>query len=149
MFAIKSLARLGVLCCAWPLLAASSAGTPAWVSFVDPHVANGARYRVLEGKLDTPGKIVYELELPAEFDFPAHFHDTKESLTVLAGAVWLGGMDGQPLDRTAGRKFGAASTHVLPARTPHWGYTRSQRALVRIRTTGPYSLHWVDDRHVP
>src|SRR5690348_14724103 len=120
MFAIKSLARVGVLCCAWSLIAASSTGTHSWVPFVDPHVADGARYHVLAGKLDAPGTIVYELALPAHFDFPPHFHDTQESLTVLAGTVWLGGMNGEPLDRTAGRKFGAGSTHVLPARTPHW-----------------------------
>lgn len=116
-----------------------------WIPVKLPHLEPGARMSITEGDLAKPGPVVFYLYLPANYTFPAHFHDTAEELRILSGVVYLGGMDGHPFDRAAGKAHGAGSVHQLPPHTPHWAFTNTDSVVLEVRTTGPYSIHWMEN----
>lgn len=105
----------------------------------------GSRVATLAGDPKTGMHHAYLL-LPKGARVPPHWHSAEEWVTVVEGIVMFG--QGENVDEKAARLFGPGSFLRIPARTPHYAYTKEQTILSQTRA-GAADFHWVHPEDDP
>ena len=105
----------------------------------------GSRVATLAGDPKTGMHHTYLL-LPKGARVPPHWHSAEEWVTVVEGTVLFG--QGETFDEKAGRLFGPGSFLRIPARAPHYAWTKEQTILSQTRT-GAVDFHWVHPEDDP
>jgi hypothetical protein len=77
-----------------------------------PSLPPGAKFVVIEGKLNEPGPFTFRVKFPPNFEIPAHFHPAIEYVTVLSGTFNIG--EGDKLDRSKTRAVPTGGFRSLP-----------------------------------
>lgn len=122
--------------------------TPAaelkWVDA--PPSLPGAKIAVLEGDPKKKGPFTVRFKFPADFKAPPHWHPSTERVTVLSGAVYLG--LGDTFDTAKGQALSAGSYGVVPAKTPHYGWTKEE-TIIQLQGTGPWAITYINPADDP
>ena len=86
------------------------------------------------------------LQMPANYDIPAHWHSMTERVTVLSGALNVG--MGDRIDRQASQKLAPGGFVSLPATMRHFAWTTSP-TVVQINLEGPFDIFYVNPADDP
>lgn len=105
----------------------------------------GSKVATLAGDPKTGMHHTYLL-LPKGARVPPHWHSAEEWVTVVEGTVLFG--QGENVDEKTARLFGPGSFLRIPARTPHYAWTKEQTILSQTRT-GAVDFHWVHPEDDP
>jgi hypothetical protein len=116
-----------------------------WKPWESPLKVPGSTIAVLKGDFDKQGQLVFLNYMPAHFRIPAHWHDTDEDIVVVAGSLYMGGADGRPMGQANGMLFRNGDRHLNSAKTVHWLVTTNEPAIIKIRTSGPFRTHWLEN----
>ena len=140
---------LGLTLAAGPAFAQSHVLVPAdaiqWAP-APPALPAGAQIAVLEGDPSAKGPVTMRLQMPANYDIPAHWHSMTERVTVLSGALNVG--MGDRLDRQASQKLAPGGFVSLPATMRHFAWTTSP-TVVQINLEGPFDIFYVNPADDP
>jgi len=140
---------LGLTLAAGPAFAQSHVLVPAdaiqWAP-APPALPAGAQIAVLEGDPSAKGPVTMRLQMPANYDIPAHWHSMAERVTVLSGALNVG--MGDRLDRQASQKLAPGGFVSLPATMRHFAWTTSP-TVVQINLEGPFDIFYVNPADDP
>jgi anti-sigma factor ChrR (cupin superfamily) len=90
---------------------------------------------VLYGDPSKGGFYVVRLKLPANWAFPAHYHTSRENVTVISGTFYAG--LGNKLDKDKVMAYPAGSFVSLPPKLAHYALTRSSPAVIQLEGSGP------------
>jgi quercetin dioxygenase-like cupin family protein len=112
-----------------------------WLDLPVPQRPAGAKFAMIEGDFAKPGAIRFRFYLPAHYDFPAHYHDTDEEVTVVSGQLNL--RMGHSSHPESERLLGVGAVERMAAGVVHSVVTTDDAALVEVRTSGPYKIYWV------
>jgi quercetin dioxygenase-like cupin family protein len=111
-----------------------------------PALPKGASGVVLSGNPAEAGPFTLRLKLPAGYKIPPHRHPVAEHQTILEGTYSVG--VGERFDETALHAMRPGSFAVMPAQTPHFGYTRDG-AVIQVHGIGPFTLIYVNPADDP
>ena len=111
-----------------------------------PVLPAGAQIAVLEGNPSEKGPITLRLQLPANYEIPAHWHSMAERVTVLSGAFNVG--MGDKLDRGASQTLEPGGFVSLPATMRHFAWTAAP-TVVQINLEGPFDIFYVNPADNP
>ncbi len=81
------------------------------------------------------------LRLPPGTRIPPHWHSFDEYVTVVEGTILFG--QGERVDSNAARLFGPGAFIHIPAKVPHYAWSKSQVILSQTRA-GAADFHWVN-----
>jgi anti-sigma factor ChrR (cupin superfamily) len=105
---------LGAMSLAAPSVYAQSGGhpegahrmlSPGDLKWVDvPSLPPGAKLAVIEGPLNEAVPFTFRLQLPANYQIPAHWHAAVERVTVISGTLNMGVGDKLERSKTKPRK---------------------------------------------
>jgi hypothetical protein len=147
-FTVASFA-LGLALAAAPAFAQSHLVVPAekvqWGP-APPVLPPGAQIAVLEGNPSEKGAVTLRLKLPANYQFPAHWHSMDERVTVLSGSFHVG--MGDKLDRSASETLAPGGFVSLPAKMHHFAWS-SAPTVVQINLEGPFDIFYVNPADNP
>lgn len=102
----------------------------------------GVQMVVLDGDPKKEGPFTIRLKMPAGYRIPPHTHPAAaERITVISGTVHLG--IGPRFEETTGRELKAGDFAVIPARVPHFAWTRGE-AVLQIHSEGPFQRDFVE-----
>jgi len=90
---------------------------------------------VLYGDPSKSDFYVVRLKLPANWTFPVHYHPARENVTVISGTLYAG--LGTKMDKSKAAAYPAGSFISLPAKLPHFAFTKSQPTVIQLEGTGP------------
>jgi uncharacterized RmlC-like cupin family protein len=90
--------------------------------------------------------VTLRLKLPANYEFPAHWHSMDERVTVLSGSLHVG--MGDKLDRTASETLAPGGFVSLPAKMHHFAWS-SAPTVVQINLEGPFDIFYVNPADNP
>ncbi len=93
------------------------------------------------GDPDQPGMFIQWMRLPPGMKTPAHWHRGDETITVLSGSIFMA--SGDKPDETAGVEIKAGGFAVMPALSPHYGWSKSG-AVIQVQGVGPFSMNWIE-----
>jgi hypothetical protein len=111
-----------------------------------PVLPPGAQIAVLEGNPSEKGAVTLRLKLPANYEFPAHWHSMDERVTVLSGSLHVG--MGDKLDRSASETLAPGGFVSLPAKMHHFAWS-SAPTVVQINLEGPFDIFYVNPADNP
>ena len=111
-----------------------------------PVLPPGAQIAVLEGNPSEKGAVTLRLKLPANYQFPAHWHSMDERVTVLSGSLHVG--MGDKLDRGASETLAPGGFVSLPAKMHHYAWS-SAPTVVQINLEGPFDIFYVNPADNP
>jgi hypothetical protein len=122
--------------------------TPAAIKWGPlPDAPPGAMLAVLSGD---PGKAgsayVMRIKTPDGYKIPPHWHPKPERITVIQGVLGLA--MGRKYDENALRDFPAGSYAEMPARAPHFGFSRGE-TVVQVHGVGPFQIVYVNPADKP
>ena len=121
--------------------------TPGELKWVDiPSLPPGAKLAVIEGPLNQPGPITFQLKLPANYQIPAHWHPAIEHVTVISGTFNMG--TGDKLDRAKTKALTAGSVAIMQPKTNHYGWTKDE-TIVQVHGMGPWGVTYVNPADDP
>jgi pimeloyl-ACP methyl ester carboxylesterase len=101
----------------------------------------GIRTVLLYGDPARPGPYAFEIHVPANTVIAAHEHRDDRAATVISGA-WYFGYGDNPAEASV-RPLTAGGFYTEPAEAPHFAFTRSEPAVVRLTGTGPSDTTYV------
>lgn len=121
---------------------------PAAVKWGDAPASlpKGAKLAVLYGDPGKEGPIVIRIKTPAGYKIPPHWHTQAESLTVISGALYLGG--GDKMDTSQAHALKAGGFHYLPAKAHHYAFSKVP-TVVQINGMGPLDINYLDPKDDP
>jgi quercetin dioxygenase-like cupin family protein len=108
--------------------------TPEEIKWVDNPMRPGAKMAVIEGDPKQAGPVTMQFKFPADFKIPPHWHPVTERFVVLSGSLYEG--VGEEADIAKAKLLKAGSAGVMPAKTPHYVFTKEE-AVLQVFTTGP------------
>ncbi|NEX61517.1 cupin domain-containing protein [Noviherbaspirillum galbum] len=111
-----------------------------------PSLPKGAKIAVLSGDPGKEGPMVIRLRAPAGYRIPPHWHTQSEYLTIISGALTIGGGDNVKKDGEHVMKAGAF--HYLPGKAHHYAYAK-EATVVQVQGTGPFDINYVNDADDP
>jgi hypothetical protein len=111
-----------------------------------PFLPPGAQISVLEGNPAEKGAVTLRLQFPANYSIPPHWHSMTERVTVLSGALHVGG--GDTLDRRASQTLAPGGFVSLPARMHHYAWA-SAPTVVQVSLEGPFDIFYVNPADDP
>lgn len=111
-----------------------------------PTLPKGAKLAVLAGDPSKPGPFVMRLMMPASFKIPPHWHSAAESVTVIAGTLYLG--MGDTLDMKTANELKTGGFHSIPAMVHHYAFTK-KGAVVQIHGEGPFNITYINPADNP
>ncbi|UFS71663.1 cupin domain-containing protein [Geomonas sp. RF6] len=130
-----------------PLSAAEEAEHPVFINADEmkwdsapPGLPAGAKATVVYGDPHKPGPFVVRLMTPAGYKIMPHWHTRAENLTVISGALYLGG--GDSFDYSKAHALKPGGYHYLPARMHHFAFT-DMPTVVQIHGEGPFDINYV------
>ncbi len=107
----------------------------------------GAQMVVLDGDPKNAGPFTIRLKMPAGYRIPPHTHPAAaERITVISGTVHLG--FGPRFEESTGRELKAGDFAVIPARVPHFAWSRGE-AVLQIHSEGPFQRDFVEATATP
>lgn len=80
---------------------------------------------------------VFYLKFPAGVARPPHYHSYDECVTVLSGTLHFG--QGETFDESKAVAVAAGGTIVVPARSPHWVFTKDA-TFFTVTQNGPRDI---------
>ena len=148
MKTILLMAAVVVLGAATPAQDAPVLVSPDDVKFVDgpPSLPPGAKSALIFGDPKNAGPFVIRVKFPANYKIPPHFHPDTETVTVLSGAFHAS--MGDTFDASKGKAMPAGSFLALPAKTPHFAFTKDE-TVVQVSAHGPWALNYVNPADDP
>jgi quercetin dioxygenase-like cupin family protein len=111
-----------------------------------PKLPAGAQLAVIQGDPGAEGPYVMRVKFPAGYKVQAHWHPTRENVTVLSGAIHVGA--GDQLDEAKGTKVSAGGFISLPALMHHFAWT-TEATEIQLHGDGPFALFYVDPANDP
>ena len=122
--------------------------TPDDVKWVDapPSLPPGAKVAAIFGDSKKEGPFTMRAKLPANYKVPPHFHPDTETVTVLSGAFYAS--MGDVFDAAKGKAMPVGSFLALPAKTPHFAYTKEE-TVIQVSAHGPWTLNYVNPADDP
>ena len=126
-----------ILAAALSSVALAASGPTVVISGQEHWAAQPGNYSmaVLYGDPSKSGHYVIRLKIPANWTFPAHYHPGRENVTVISGTFYAG--LGTKLNKNAATAYPAGSFVSLPAKLPHYAFTKSDPAVIQIEGDGP------------
>lgn len=106
-----------------------------------PVLPKGAKMTVLLGDPGKEGPFVARLMMPANYKIAPHWHSRDEDLTIISGMFYLS--EGDKLDMHHAHAMKAGGFHHLPAKTPHFAYSKAP-AVVQINGQGPFDITYIN-----
>lgn len=111
-----------------------------------PSLPAGAKSALIFGDPSKAGPFVLRAKLPANYKIPPHFHPDTETVTVLSGTFYAS--MGDTFDAAKCKGMGAGSFLALPAKSPHFVYTKEE-TVIQVSAHGPWSLTYVNPADDP
>jgi len=111
-----------------------------------PMLPKGAQLAVLSGNPTQSGRFIVRLKMPTDYEIPAHYHPTPETVTVLSGSLHAG--MGDKLDRKASQGYDPEGLIVVPAQMHHFAWVATP-TVIQIEGEGPFILDYVDASNDP
>ncbi len=111
-----------------------------------PAPMTNARMAVLEGNPEARGPYTIMLETQGDFRLEPHTHPTAERGVILSGALHMG--TGDTFDKKATTKYGAGSYFMVPARAPHFSWSRG-KTVALIMGNGPRKTNLLQTASAP
>lgn len=105
----------------WQPYAALGPGVERALLFGDPS-REGARFTL-------------RLKVPADHEIQPQWHPVDESITVIAGTLYLG--IGDKFDRNTAHELPAGSIAFVPKKVPHFAFTKSE-TITEVHGIGPF-----------
>ena len=140
-----------VLVVALPLLVAGAAAqaktAPAALKWgpAPPSLPSGAQMAVVSGDPGKAGMFVVELQMPANYAVPPHFHPTDETVKVLSGKVHYGMNDKL---MTSATTLTAGNAVTMKAKMHHWVHAPGA-ATLQVSGMGPFAITYVNPKDDP
>jgi quercetin dioxygenase-like cupin family protein len=106
-----------------------------------PSLPPGAKLAVIEGPLNEAVPFTMRIQLPANYQIPAHWHPAIEHVTVISGTVNMG--LGDKLDRSKTKALSGGSVAIMQPKTHHFLWT-DQAAVVQVHGVGPWGINYVN-----
>lgn len=106
----------------------------------------GAQLAVVFGDPGAEGAYAMRVKFPAGYKIPAHWHPTRENVTVLSGVLYVGA--GDKLDEAMGTKLTAGGFASLPPLMHHYAWT-GEATEIQVNGMGPFALIYVDPADDP
>ena len=148
-----SLAMLLSIGLAGPAQAQATSDSQTFINLHDlkwgaapPSLPKGARIAVLQGDPGKSGPFVLRLEVPPKYKVPPHWHSQDESLTVLAGALYLG--MGDKFEMGKAYVLNPGGFHFLPGKAHHYAYAK-RRTVIQVNGNGPFDVTYIDPNDDP
>jgi anti-sigma factor ChrR (cupin superfamily) len=121
-----------------------SPGDLKWVDV--PSLPPGAKLAVIEGPLNEAVPFTFRLQLPANYQIPAHWHAAVERVTVISGTLNMGA--GDKLERSKTKPLSPGSMAIMQPKTNHFVWTKEE-AVVQLNGTGPWGITYVNPADDP
>jgi quercetin dioxygenase-like cupin family protein len=121
---------------------------PADVTWVEgsPALPPGSKMAVIQGDPKKEGRFTLRAKLPADYKVMPHFHPDVETVTVLSGTFYAS--MGDTFDASKTKAMPAGSFLALPAKSPHFVYTKEE-TIIQVSATGPWTLTYVNPADDP
>jgi hypothetical protein len=121
--------------------------TPGDLKWADvPSLPTGAKLAVIEGPLNEAVPFTMRIQLPANYQIPAHWHPAIEHVTVISGTVNMG--MGDKFDRSKTKALSGGSVAIMQPKTNHFLWT-DQAAVVQVHGVGPWAINYVNPADDP
>lgn len=120
---------------------------PDTLKWGQPPTLPGAHLAIVQGDPAKEGPFVYRIKVPMNYKVPPHFHKAAENVTVLSGTFYLG--LGEKFDQGSGQALPAGAFASVPAKHPHYAWTKDQETVVQVHGVGPTDLTFVDPADDP
>jgi hypothetical protein len=111
-----------------------------------PSLPPGAKLAVIEGPLNEAVPFTFRLQLPANYQIPAHWHAAVERVTVISGTLNMG--VGDKLERSKTKPLGPGSMAIMQPKTNHFVWTKEE-TVVQLNGTGPWTITYVNPAEDP
>ena len=111
-----------------------------------PSLPPGAKLAVIEGPLNEAVPFTMRIQLPANYQIPAHSHPAIEHVTVISGTVNMG--LGDKLDRSKTKALSGGGVAIMQPKTNHFLWTH-QAAVVQVHGVGPWAINYVNPADDP
>ena len=106
-----------------------------------PSLPAGAKLAVIEGPLNEAVPFTMRIQLPANYQIPAHSHPAIEHVTVISGTINMG--LGDKLDRSKTKALSVGGVAIMQPKTNHFLWT-AQAAVVQVHGVGPWAINYVN-----
>ncbi len=122
--------------------------SPADVKWADapPSLPAGSWISVLQGDPAKEELFTIRLKLPAGYKVPPHTHPTSETVTVLAGTLFMS--MGDRFDASKAKGMVAGSFIGIPRKVSHFVYTKEE-TIIQISGMGPFEVNYVNPAEDP
>ena len=101
-----------------------------------PGLPPGSQIAVLEGDPSKAGLFAMRAKLPANYKIPPHYHPADEHVTVISGALFMGG--GDRLDEGKSKELGVGGFALMPAGLHHFAWTKEE-TVIQVHGSGSRS----------
>lgn len=131
-----------------PITAGMEMVNPAAMKWGDAPASlpKGAKLAVLYGDPGKEGPFVIRLKTPGGYKVPPQWHTQSEYLTVISGALYLGG--GDKMDASQAHALKAGGFHYLPGKAHHFAFSKVP-TVVQIHGMGPLDINYLDPKDDP
>lgn len=106
----------------------------------------GAKMAVVSGDPGKSGEFVLQLQMPAGYKFPPHFHPTDEVVQVKKGTFLVGMGDTFDASKTKPMKAGEKAT--VPAQMHHYAEAKGP-TTIQVSAMGPFAMTYVNPSDDP
>lgn len=111
-----------------------------------PTLPKGVKMAVLSGDPSKAGFFVIRLKGPDGYRVAAHWHPTRENLTIISGTFHLG--MGDTLDTSKADAMPAGSFGYLDAKMHHYAWMEGETE-VQVEGQGPFVVNYVNPKDDP
>ena len=111
-----------------------------------PTLPKGAKVAVLEGDPSKKGFFVIRIKAPDGYRVPAHWHPTRETLTIISGTFHLG--MGDTLDTSKGDAMPAGAFGYMDAKMNHYAWMEGE-TVTQVEGMGPFVINYVNPKDDP
>lgn len=120
---------------------------PADLVWADlPSLPPGAKFALIEGPLNEAVPFTMRIQLPANYEVPAHWHPAIEHVTVISGAFNMG--TGDKPDRAKTKALTPGSVAIMQPKTSHFAWTAGE-TVIQIHGVGPWGITYVNPADDP
>ncbi len=108
----------------------------------------GAQVAVLEGDpTASTGDFTIRIKMPAGYKIPAHWHPTRENVTVISGSFKVG--MGDSFDESKMHTFPAGSFAYLDPDMHHYAMAVGGETVVQVHGMSPVQFNYVNPKDDP
>jgi hypothetical protein len=107
----------------------------------------GAKATILEGDPSKPGPFTIRMQAPAGYKIMPHYHSNIEHVTIIEGELFMG--NGDKFDEAKATGLPAGSFSVIPEKTHHYAFTKSQPVILQLHGVGPWDIIYLDPTNDP